>query len=568
MIHSILARCSSHTVLAGVLFAASLFLSNPASAESVIGKEGCAVSGAAQASSSGCPDSAITWTIPTASDYVSVRSEYGNAAYPVDVPFDAYDLSKLACRYIDNVDASLTHEYFVPFRSPEEWNAFINMEHNYLALLTCARPRSYTITPSAACIAAAIADMTTVSPASFTVNLPYERTGNPAKEYTFVFKCGNSLMDVVDATYTPDVATDGAVSPETSGWIEAIERHTGSCGTADGTGSATEPTSGLCAGNDVYASGVTLANSEWTWTCSASGTSSSSSVSCSAPYSAIPKCGAANNVAVSSAPSTDLCEEGTASAVSGLGPWNWTCTSGTSTESCSAPLDSIPECGTADGVPATSAPTADLCTGGTPSAVTGTGPWAWECTSGSTSESCSAPTEAMCGTANGVAVTSAPTSGLCEYGTASAISGSGPWTWSCTSGTSNVTCNAPTSGSASCGSAADTVTETAPTANLCSVGTPSAVMYISNASPLAQWYFQWTCTGGSDTVTCIAPKCACAMCGLASGVPSSTPPSSGLCGYGVLKVPPGVFLNGASEWKWYCVDEPSASSHNCYAPKE
>jgi hypothetical protein len=36
-----------------------------------------------------------------------------------------------------------------------------------------------------------------------------------------------------------------------------------------------------------------------------------------------------------------------------------------------------------------------------------------------------------CGPANGVPVTSAPTSGLCQTGTPSAVSGTGPWTWSC-----------------------------------------------------------------------------------------------------------------------------------------
>ncbi|MEK7602486.1 MAG: hypothetical protein AAB472_03310 [Patescibacteria group bacterium] len=50
-------------------------------------------------------------------------------------------------------------------------------------------------------------------------------------------------------------------------------------------------------------------------------------------------CGSANGVEVSSAPSTDLCLVGTASAVSGTGPWTWNCTgiNGGVTASCSAP---------------------------------------------------------------------------------------------------------------------------------------------------------------------------------------------------------------------------------------
>jgi len=36
-----------------------------------------------------------------------------------------------------------------------------------------------------------------------------------------------------------------------------------------------------------------------------------------------------------------------------------------------------------------------------------------------------------CGPANGATVSSAPTSGLCTTGSASAVSGSGPWNWNC-----------------------------------------------------------------------------------------------------------------------------------------
>jgi hypothetical protein len=51
-----------------------------------------------------------------------------------------------------------------------------------------------------------------------------------------------------------------------------------------------------------------------------------------------------------------------------------------------------------------------------------------------------------CGPANGVSVSSAPTTGLCTAGTASAVSGSGPWTWSCagSNGGSTAYCEAPT----------------------------------------------------------------------------------------------------------------------------
>jgi len=49
-------------------------------------------------------------------------------------------------------------------------------------------------------------------------------------------------------------------------------------------------------------------------------------------------CGLSNGGAVSSAPATNLCSTGAASVVSGSGPWQWSCTDGTTAASCSAPL--------------------------------------------------------------------------------------------------------------------------------------------------------------------------------------------------------------------------------------
>jgi hypothetical protein len=51
-------------------------------------------------------------------------------------------------------------------------------------------------------------------------------------------------------------------------------------------------------------------------------------------------CGLANDVAANSAPTTNLCSTGSASVVSGDGPWRWSCTSGNggTTAQCSAPV--------------------------------------------------------------------------------------------------------------------------------------------------------------------------------------------------------------------------------------
>jgi hypothetical protein len=114
-------------------------------------------------------------------------------------------------------------------------------------------------------------------------------------------------------------------------------------------------------------------------------------------------CGSADDVAVSSAPSANLCNVGSASAVSGSGPWSWSClgSNGGATATCSAPSSSMASavngaCGSADNVAASSAPSANLCNVGSASAVSGSGPWSWSClgSNGGATATCSAPTAA------------------------------------------------------------------------------------------------------------------------------------------------------------------------------
>ncbi|KAB2840761.1 MAG: hypothetical protein F9K47_12855 [Burkholderiales bacterium] len=60
------------------------------------------------------------------------------------------------------------------------------------------------------------------------------------------------------------------------------------------------------------------------------------------------------------------------------------------------------------------------------------------------------PVNGVCGSANGTAVSSAPTSNLCAAGTATGVTGSGPWYWSClgNNGGANASCSAPVASSA------------------------------------------------------------------------------------------------------------------------
>jgi hypothetical protein len=109
-------------------------------------------------------------------------------------------------------------------------------------------------------------------------------------------------------------------------------------------------------------------------------------------------------------------------------------------------------CGSSNGATVSTKPTANLCAAGTASSVSGTGPWTWSCagSNGGTTATCSAtktastPVNGVCGSANGASLSSAPTTNLCTTGTASTVSGAGPWSWSCagSNGGSTATCSA------------------------------------------------------------------------------------------------------------------------------
>lgn len=58
-----------------------------------------------------------------------------------------------------------------------------------------------------------------------------------------------------------------------------------------------------------------------------------------------------------------------------------------------------------------------------------------------TTGSSTAPVNGVCGPANGSVVTAAPTTNLCNSGTASQVTGSGPWSWSCVGSNGGATAN-------------------------------------------------------------------------------------------------------------------------------
>ena len=160
-------------------------------------------------------------------------------------------------------------------------------------------------------------------------------------------------------------------------------------------------------------------------------------------------CGVANAEILPSPPATGLCATGTASPVNGSGPWSWSCAgaNGGTAANCSAQMLA---CGAASGQASSTAPVADLCADGTPGAISGGNgaPWSWSCGGAlgavvNCAESYVPPLiNGACGTANGGITSAKPASGLCAAGTASPVTGTRAWTWSCvgTNGGATASC--------------------------------------------------------------------------------------------------------------------------------
>ena len=306
------------------------------------------------------------------------------------------------------------------------------------------------------------------------------------------------------------------------------------CGLAAGQSTPLAPASHLCEGGT--ASAVTGSN-PWHWTCK----KGKRKVSCETVKPVDGACGAANGTALKSAPFSGLCASGTPSSLQGEGPWSWVCggAHGGVDISCAASLQSKPDkidgaCGISDGANLKESPLKDLCSTGTPSAVSGEGPWTWSC-SGSNSGtvgSCSAskivppkppgnPVNGLCGASNGAATTVLPASGLCSTGTLSGVVGNGPWNWSCIgeNGGMTVSCTAPLEPPAPldgiCGGAHGVTTMAKPQSGLCSSGLAGSV---NGKGP-----WTWTCSGanGGTPSSCIAP-----IAGKSGSMPSVMTPAA------------------------------------------
>ncbi|MDX9689235.1 MAG: hypothetical protein EOM37_00350 [Proteobacteria bacterium] len=375
---------------------------------------------------------------------------------------------------------------------------------------------------------------------------------------------GMSISCAAPVTQEDEKQKANIDSAKASGQTE-IQIEDGKCGAAAGQGTETPPVTDLCekgAPSRVNGAGP------WTWACS--GLNGGAPAACTAQRKTNGECGRADKRGFDTMPMSDLCNAGYASAVSGEGPWNWTCSGlyGGEAATCSAMRKVDAVCGKASVNGARSAPEEGLCAVGSSTKVTGSGPWSWTCEgeNGGASVACQALTlvDGQCGAAHGNQYLKAPTVGLCKTGRPSRVTGTGPWNWTCggerggmtESCTASVGTKESIANTVSCGKATDTLVLSKPSAGLCATGTASDV---SGSGP-----WTWSCSDDAGhQVSCETLSKKDGACGKATKEPSAEEPIYDLCDTGT----PGKAILVGDKWTWSCEGVFGGDKASCSAPK-
>ncbi len=295
---------------------------------------------------------------------------------------------------------------------------------------------------------------------SFLSKIPKDPNGT---NYTYLsangFDCVISATLSTGGTYEYDCATNSFV---TNGATN------GACGSANKTYAYSDAgygTDTLCSFGTASPSSPAFPSQggSTSWACNGSGGGSTASCSASRPLAPVNgACGSANKTYAYSDTtygSDTFCSAGTASPSSPAfpsqgGSTSWACngSGGGSTASCSASRPLAPvngACGSSNGLNFYSAPSTNLCSTGTATSLSGTGPWTWGCNgsnggTSTTATACSAnlSVNGACGVANSHYRSSTPTgTDACTSGTITGMAGSYSWTCAGSNGgTSSGTC--------------------------------------------------------------------------------------------------------------------------------
>lgn len=403
--------------------------------------------------------------------------------------------------------------------------------------------------------------------------------GTNTAAYPTTAACATGAQQSVDA-----VGTDGSFNWTCQGSnggsnasCAAPKLVSGSCGTAASVETQTYPSANHCATGTVQSTDTTAADNTFNWNCS--GSNGGANVSCSAPKP-VPvngTCGTANAVSSRDYPLGNLCSAGAPqdADVSGAdGQFNWSCagSGGGSNAQCAAAKISDGTCGTANTVPATNYPAANLCAAGAAANVDtqgSDGNFNWTCggSNGGNAASCAAPKQASgsCGPSANLGSAAMPSSGLCTSGTATvtdntAADGNFDWTCPGSNGGSSSACSAPRAQNGLCGTANTTPTATYPMNALCAAGAAAAT-----DSGGTDGQYNWNCTGiaGGTTANCAAPKQlpVNGLCGAATTAGTSSYPTSQLCAVGTASATDALGNDGS--FNWTCAGSFGGSTTGC-----
>ena len=351
-----------------------------------------------------------------------------------------------------------------------------------------------------------------------------------------------------------------------------------SCGSSANVPSVATPSTNLCS-NGTVNTPVSGDGINWSWLCDLAGGGDYSYCTAPVPSPIGGTCGAANGVPVFTAPVSGFCGSGNYSGFSSLSPWKWTCLgiNGGSTASCTAPL-AVGNCGSANGQYFTSAPTTNLCSSGTASA---SGQWNWTCNG----TACSANQEyacARCSTGNSYAWATfmAP-----DAGCSGPIGGtSASYSQNCGCGAKAAdpfgyaaSCVAPAasvSASPSTITAGDSSLITYSSSNATScwasgawsgwISSTGGTQYVSPASTSSYTIECWNAGGmssGKQSTTITVNPRINGSCGAANGIATLAAPTSGFCNTGNYS---GIL--GTGPWTWSCSSPNGGSTASCTAP--
>jgi len=277
------------------------------------------------------------------------------------------------------------------------------------------------------------------------------------------------------------------------------------------------------------------------------------------------RCGPAVGSSSAAAPGEGLCAAGAASAVAGTGPFTWTCAGqgGGVDAACEsdrgcegAPLTWGAGCGGSVGEAAHGygAALANGAVGWVGSATAACSQGAWA----TSDEVCVEIIVAQCGAASGTSVDGAPSADLCAAGAASAVAGTGPYTWTC----------AGQGGGTDASCAADEACDAGVVSwgGSCSAGVARAghafAGVIANSAAGYVGVADVTCAQGAWSATGSCVEIIDALCGAAAGESFADAPATALCAAGT----PGV-VSGTGPYTWSCNGHGGGSDASCSANK-